>query len=125
MNKLNKLFEETINLIKWNSYENIKNKYKILDVRERFIYFSCLFVNNTKQYQISLFETESLPYGLRGNGNLRLPLYKKGIGQKTISFIGVKVFNQLSRKIREIGDPEEFKKQLKHEIINKKTIFKF
>jgi len=66
--KLNRLFHQTLTLIIPGHPDDAKTKYKILDVRQRFIYFTSIFVYkaiNEKNHMFKNYDLNS--YQLRGN----------------------------------------------------------
>jgi len=92
--KLNRLFEKSLKIINPRSPQDAKSKYKILNVRERFIYFTACFVKKSMNENRDVYQNyDSLTYELRRNVMLKLFHLTSNSIQKTILFSEEKIKN--------------------------------
>lgn len=79
--------------------------------------------NMLPSYLSNCFQSnEGRAYILRNQGDLRLPLYRKGATQRSLMFDGVKLYNELPREIKLNENLKTFKKCCENFIKEKKEI---
>ena len=103
----NKIIQSKSFCDKFSKVDDVYRNYGILQVNDLFKYLVACFVYKHVNNQLpSCFENVFLKtckirsHQTRQSNNLYLPLYKKSVCQQTISFFGVKFWNNLPHKIR-------------------------
>ena len=105
---------------KFSKVHDVYRNYGILQVYDLFKFHVACFVYNHVNNQlppcfenIFLKTCDNRSCQTRQSNNLYLPLYKRSVCQQTISFFGVKIWNDLPQTIRSIKSFKKFKITLK------------
>ena len=123
-NKLLKVLLE----MKWRTPTNeLHNRLDILQVKDLFHQEISTFVYNYFQGNLpdgftGYYQTLNHSIGTRGNHNLIvIPRCKTELGKKTVKVLGSKIWNGLSKEIKDIRNPKAFRKAIKNGILKYPT----
>jgi len=117
--KLENLFDFSLKIINSESKHTIKEKYKILNVEERFKYFAVKWINKhtCNNNQQNIFIKNEKKYETRNTNAFKHFNFKKLAGVNSMFNKGLKEYHLIIPKIKKTNNESDFKKSLKRTIL--------